>query len=124
MHCSNADLWARLQLRAESNNNMQNKHKSSLEHISLGLTAYRKLASTGHEFDYEMLYTFADIGRLIGVSAMGIRQRAIYDQWPTVSVHVAKGQAKRAHYVSGAFLAELKAAAKSWSTGTDVKLAA
>jgi len=103
---------------------MQQKHKSSFEHISLGLTAYRKLASTGHEFDPEMLYTFADIGRLTGVSAMGIRQRAIYDQWPTVSVHVAKGQAKRAHYVSGAFLAEVKAAAKRWSNGAEAMLAA
>ena len=103
---------------------MKEINPSSFEHISLGLTAYRKLASTGHEFDPEMLYTFADIGRLTGVSAMGIRQRAIYDQWPTVSVHVAKGQAKRPHYVSGAFLVEVKAAAKRWSNGAEVMLAA
>jgi hypothetical protein len=67
----------------------------SIEQIPMGLNVYRKIATTGHTFEPAMFYSFADEARLINTSSMGVRQRAIYDQWPTVSVHVSKGQAKR-----------------------------
>ena len=82
------------------------------QNINTDTPAYKKMANCKHKFDPEMLYTFADIGRLTGVSAMGIRQRAFYDQWPTVSIFVAKGQAQRPHFVSGSFLKSLQKKAK------------
>lgn len=80
--------------------------------INTDTPAYKKMANSEHIFDAEKLYSFADIARLTGVSAMGIRQRAIYDQWPTVSIFVAKGQAQRPHFVSGSFLKSLQKKAK------------
>ena len=80
--------------------------------INTDTPAYRKMANCQHIFDAEKLYSFADIARLTGVSAMGIRQRAIYDEWPTISIFVAKGQAKRPHFVSGSFLKSLQKKAK------------
>lgn len=80
--------------------------------INTDTPAYKKMANSEHIFDADKLYSFADIARLTGVSAMGIRQRAIYDQWPTVSIFVAKGQAKRPHFVSGSFLKSLQKKAK------------
>jgi hypothetical protein len=80
--------------------------------INTNTPAYKKMANCKHTFEPEKLYSFADIARLTGVSAMGIRQRAIYDQWPTISIFVAKGQAKRPHFVSGSFLKSLQKKAK------------
>ncbi len=80
--------------------------------INTDTPAYKKMANCKHTFEPEKLYSFADIARLTGVSAMGIRQRAIYDQWPTVSIFVAKGRAQRPHFVSGSFLESLQKKAK------------
>ena len=82
---------------------MKTKFDLQIGHIPTCQPVYRKLASADYHFESEVLYTFADIGRLIGVSSMGIRQRALYDQWPLVSVHVHKGQGRRNHYVKGEF---------------------
>ena len=90
---------------------MKTKFDLQISHIPTCQSVYRKLASADYHFESEVLYTFADIGRLIGVSSMGIRQRALYDQWPLVSVHVRKGQGRRNHYVKGEFIQAIKSAA-------------
>tara|TARA_R100001230_G_C5502752_1_gene46164 strand:+ start:135 stop:407 length:273 start_codon:yes stop_codon:yes gene_type:complete len=86
--------------------------KTNIKNINTDTPAYKKMANSEHTFKPKKLYSFADIARLTGVSAMGIRQRAIYDQWPTISIFVAKGQTKRPHFVSGSFLKSLQKKAK------------
>lgn len=80
--------------------------------INTDTPAYKKMAKCEHIFAADKFYSFADIARLTGVSAMGIRQRAIYDQWPLVSIFVAKGKTQRPHFVSGSFLKSLQKKAK------------
>ena len=96
----------------------------SIEQIPMGLNVYRKIATTGHTFEPEMFYSFADVARLINTSSMGVRQRAIYDQWPTVSVHVSKGQAKRPRYISGSYLEKIQMAARDWQKSKTIETAA
>jgi len=86
--------------------------KTAIKKINTSTPAYKKMAKCEHIFDDETLYSFTDIGRLTGVSAMGIRQRAFYDQWPLVSIFVAKGRTQRPHFVSGSFLKSLQKKAK------------
>lgn len=80
--------------------------------INTDTPAYKKMANSEHIFDADKFYSFADIARLTGVSAMGIRQRAFYDHWPLVSIFVAKGKTQRPHFVSGSFLKSLQKKAK------------
>ena len=54
--------------------------KCPIEQIPMGPNVYRKIATTSHNFEPAMFYSFADVARLINTSNMGVRQRAIYDQ--------------------------------------------
>jgi len=86
--------------------------KTNIKNINTSTPAYKKIANSEHIFDADKFYSFADIARLTGVSAMGIRQRAFYDHWPLVSIFVAKGRTQRPHFVSGSFLKSLQKKAK------------
>jgi len=72
--------------------------KTNIKNINTSTPAYKKIANSEHIFDADKFYSFADIARLTGVSAMGIRQRAFYDHWPLVSIFVAKGRTQRPHF--------------------------
>ena len=43
--------------------------------LPLHLPAYRKLAAASYQFEDSPFYSFSDIGRLIGVTRVGVRQR-------------------------------------------------
>ena len=90
----------------------------------MGLNVYRKIAKSGHTFEPVMFYSFADEARLMNTSSMCVRQQAIYDQWPTVSVHVSKGQAKRLRYINGSYLEKIQIAARDWHKSRTVERAA
>lgn len=102
---------------------MKPNYKLHISRIPACLSVYQKLASVDYEFEPELLYTFADIGRLIGVSSMGVRQRALYDEWPLVSVHVCKGRGRRSHYVRGEFLQALQKAVSGQETSPSKEVA-
>jgi len=90
------------------------RNKSALtKSLPLHLPAYRKLAAASHQFENSPFYSFSDIGRLIGVTRIGVRQRAFIDQWPTVEIFMHQGKTRRPQYVAGAFLATLQEIARA-----------
>jgi len=90
------------------------KIKSTLtKSLPLHLPAYRKLAAASYQFENSPFYSFTDIGRLIGVSRIGVRQRAFIDQWPTVEIFMHQGKTRRPQYVPGVFLANLQEQARA-----------
>jgi hypothetical protein len=84
-----------------------------IKSLPLHLPAYRKIAAASHVFEDAPLYSFSDISHLIGVSRVGVRQRAIIDRWPTVEIWMHQGKTRRPQYVSGAFLATLQEIARA-----------
>lgn len=74
------------------------------EQYPLGLSAYQKIANAEHRFDSERLYSITDVARLSGLSSVGVRQRALSDNWPTVPLWVHESKVRRPAYISGDFL--------------------
>ena len=81
---------------------------SSPDHLPLGLLAYQKIASSDHQFQPGYLYSFNDIGRLSGLTGVGVRYRAMMDGWPLVTVWVEQHRERRPRYVDGAFLSGIQ----------------
>jgi len=92
---------------------MNTETKELTKSLPLHLPAYRKLAAASHQFENSPLYSFTDIGRLIGVTRIGVRQRAFIDQWPTVEIWMHQGKTRRPQYVPGVFLANLQEQARA-----------
>ena len=92
---------------------MNTETKELTKSLPLHLPAYRKLAAASHQFENSPFYSFTDIGRLIGVSRIGVRQRAFIDHWPTVEIFMHQGKTRRPQYVPGVFLANLQEQARA-----------
>ena len=89
-------------------NNAKQGFSISENRIPLGLPAYKKISNSSHEFETDRLYSFHDIARLTGLSPVGVRQRAILDQWPTAPIWVHSSRIRRPQYVSGEFLRDIQ----------------
>ena len=58
--------------------------------------------------NFSALYSFADVGQIIGLTHEAVRKRAIIDQWPCVEIFIRAGRVRRPHFVPGEFLANLQ----------------
>ena len=85
-----------------------NNHISNSSYSSSELPAYQKLRNANHRFQSTALYSFADIGRIIGMTDEAVRQRALADQWPCAEIYIRPGRVRRSHFVFGEFLAGLQ----------------
>ena len=84
--------------------NKNTEIKELIKSLPLHLPVYRKLAAASHVFEDAPLYSFSDIARLIGVTRIAVRQRAIIDRWPTVEIWMHQGKTRRPQYVEGTIL--------------------
>jgi len=78
------------------------------EQYPLGLPAYQKIANAEHRFDSGRLYSIVDVARLSGLSAVGVRQRAFSDNWPTIPIWSHESKLRRPAYISGDFLRDIQ----------------
>ncbi|MFZ9080275.1 MAG: hypothetical protein ACO23H_17205 [Alphaproteobacteria bacterium] len=79
----------------------------------MALPVYQKIKSTNHPFEIGQYYSLSTLARILGFSAVGIRQRAINDQWPMLNVWCDKHRMRRPHFVSGEFLSNIQKTAQA-----------
>ena len=69
---------------------------------------YQRIQSTSHVFEHGQWYTLSSLARILGFSAVGIRQRAVTDQWPLLPVWCEKHRMRRPNFISGDFLRDIQ----------------
>jgi hypothetical protein len=87
-------------------------HGPQLDRISLELSIYQRIIAASHAFKRGRLYSIADIAKHIGATPLGVRVRALTDQWPFAKVSTERNSQRRTQLIDGDFLAEVQSSAK------------
>lgn len=61
-----------------------------------------------HQFRNDTVYSFRQIGLLIGVTAQGVRYRALTDDWPLIKVFSLRNKNHKTRLVDGGFLRQIQ----------------
>ena len=79
-----------------------------MDHLPLSLPVYKKLIASPHTFKSECLYSFNDIACLIKASPLGVKARALSDNWPAPEIYTPEGKVNTRRLVDGGFLRQFQ----------------
>lgn len=74
----------------------------------LDTPVYKRIGASDHQFEDGQYYSLRSLGLILGMTPVGIRQRCIVDEWPTLPVWTETKRIRRPQFIDGGFLKSIQ----------------